>query len=57
MQINRESIQVHARERLDAPGLAENREGQIEAFKRFLKLETERLRMRHRFAATRSTWW
>ena len=49
MQINRESIQVHARERLDAPGLAENREGQIEAFKRFLKLETERLRMRHRF--------
>ena len=49
MQINRESIPVHARERLDAPRLAENRQGQIEAFKGFLKLETERLRMRHRF--------
>lgn len=49
MQIDRETIQVHARERLDAPGLAEDREGQVGAFKRFLKLETERLRMRHRF--------
>lgn len=49
MQINRDSIQVHARERLDAPALAENPGGQVEAFKRFLKLETDRLRMRHRF--------
>src|SRR5258706_6081684 len=49
MQINRDSIQVHARERLDAPALVENPGGQVDAFKRFLKLETDRLRMRHRF--------
>ncbi len=49
MQINRDSIQVHARERLDAPALVENPGGMVEAFKRFLKLETDRLRMRHRF--------
>jgi [protein-PII] uridylyltransferase len=49
MQIDRESIQGHARERLDAPALTENPGGQIEAFRRFLKLETDRLRMRHRF--------
>jgi len=49
MQLDRDSIQHHARERLDVPALAESREEQIGAFKRFLKLETERLRMRHRF--------
>src|SRR5262245_1560161 len=49
MQIDRESIEVHARERLDTPSLAENPEGQVGAFRRFLKLETDRLRMRHRF--------
>jgi [protein-PII] uridylyltransferase len=49
MHINWESIQVHARERLDSPAVSGNRAAQVEAFRRFLKLETERLRMRHRF--------
>ena len=49
MEINRETIEVHAQERLDGSALGADRGAQIEAFKRFLKLETERLRMRHRF--------
>jgi hypothetical protein len=49
MEINRGTIEVHAQERLDASALGTDRGAQIEAFKRFLKLETERLRMRHRF--------
>jgi len=49
MEINRETIEVHAQERLDGTALTADRATQIEAFKRFLKLETERLRMRHRF--------
>jgi [protein-PII] uridylyltransferase len=49
MEINRETIEVHAQERLDPAALESNRPAQVEAFKRFLKLETERLRMRHRF--------
>ena len=34
---------------LDIINAATEREGQVEAFKRFLKIETERLRIRHRF--------
>jgi [protein-PII] uridylyltransferase len=49
MEINRETIEVHAQERLDGTAMGADRGAQIEAFKRFLKLETERLRMRHRF--------
>jgi [protein-PII] uridylyltransferase len=49
MEINRETIEVHAQERLDRAGLGSDRRAQVDAFKRFLKLETERLRMRHRF--------
>jgi [protein-PII] uridylyltransferase len=49
MEINRDRIQVHARERLEGAALGADPKGQVEAFKRFLKLETERLRMRHRF--------
>ena len=49
MEINRETIEVHAQERLEGTALGADRGAQIEAFKRFLKLETERLRMRHRF--------
>lgn len=43
-----ESIRAHAQKRLDSSALGPNRPVQVEAFKRFLKLETERLRMRHR---------
>jgi [protein-PII] uridylyltransferase len=47
MQIDLEKIRDHAEQRLtDAPCEATER---ITSFKRFLKLETERLRMRHRF--------
>jgi [protein-PII] uridylyltransferase len=49
MEINRDRIQVHARERLEGPAMGGDPKGQVDAFKRFLKLETERLRMRHRF--------
>ena len=47
MQINLDQIRDHAEQRLAAlpPTTAEA----IESFKRFLKLETDRLRMRHRF--------
>jgi [protein-PII] uridylyltransferase len=49
MEINRDRIQGHARDRLEGPALGLDPKGQVAAFKRFLKLETERLRMRHRF--------
>jgi [protein-PII] uridylyltransferase len=47
MQIDLEKIRDHARQRLaDTPPETAER---IASFKRFLKLETDRLRMRHRF--------
>jgi [protein-PII] uridylyltransferase len=46
--LNQDRILDHANERLAAPETLAGRAGQIEAFKRFLKLETERLRIRHR---------
>src|SRR5215210_1675255 len=54
MSINLERILTHASERLTAVGPATAREEQVEAFKRFLKIETERLRMRHRFGLSGS---
>jgi [protein-PII] uridylyltransferase len=49
MRIDRDRIREHARERLgDLPGGADPR-ARLDSFKRFLKLETDRLRMRHRF--------
>ena len=44
----RESIRAHAQERLLAAGAAAEHARRVEVFKRFLKLETDRLRMRHR---------
>jgi [protein-PII] uridylyltransferase len=60
MMTQRESIRAHARDRLEAaPGAGEA--SPSATFRRFLKLETDRLRMRHRMglggldiAATRS---
>src|SRR3954470_6542797 len=49
MQIDFEKMLVHANERLAAIRLAAERQQQAEAFKKFLKIETERLRIRHRF--------
>ncbi len=46
MKIERETIEAHARRRLQAEGAGA---GPLAHFKRFLKLETDRLRMRHRF--------
>ena len=46
MQIDLEKILVHANERLTDSGSASE---QVGAFKTFLKIETERLRIRHRF--------
>ena len=43
-----ESIREHADERLAAHVLGPRRRAQIDGFKRFLGLETQRLRMRHR---------
>ena len=43
-----ESIQEHADERLAPHVLGVRRKVQIDGFKRFLQLETQRLRMRHR---------
>ncbi len=43
-----ESIQEHAEERLSPHVLGLRRKAQIDGFKRFLELETQRLRMRHR---------
>ncbi|HEY6333203.1 MAG TPA: [protein-PII] uridylyltransferase [Blastocatellia bacterium] len=49
MQVNLEQILAHANEKLSL--LASDADGndQVELFKKFLKVETERLRMRHRF--------
>jgi [protein-PII] uridylyltransferase len=49
MQIDRERIVAHARERLLGEGAAEGPRGRLSDFKRFLKIETDRLRMHHRF--------
>ncbi|MFL6273694.1 MAG: [protein-PII] uridylyltransferase [Blastocatellia bacterium] len=49
MQIDFEKMLVHANERLADISLATERQQQAEAFKKFLKIETERLRIRHRF--------
>jgi [protein-PII] uridylyltransferase len=46
MQIDLEKILVHANEKL---GAATSGDEPVNAFKRFLKIETERLRIRHRF--------
>jgi len=46
--MNQERILDHANERLASPETLVGRANQIDAFKRFLKLETERLRIRHR---------
>jgi len=43
-----ESIQEHANERLAPHALGSRRKAQIDAFKKFLRLETQRLRMKHR---------
>jgi [protein-PII] uridylyltransferase len=49
MRIDRHQIEAHARQRLrDDVSPADPRE-RLASFKRFLKLETDRLRMRHRF--------
>jgi [protein-PII] uridylyltransferase len=46
--VNQGKILDHANERLAAPETLAGRASQIDAFKRFLKIETERLRIRHR---------
>src|SRR5687768_4799126 len=46
--LNQERILDHVNERLAASETLAGRTTQIEAFKRFLKIETERLRIRHR---------
>ncbi len=43
-----ETIRSHAQERLQGAGVAAESAARVELFKRFLKLETDRLRMRHR---------
>jgi [protein-PII] uridylyltransferase len=48
MRINLETILTQANEKLPDSYLG-GREEQVEAFRRFLKVETERLRIRHRF--------
>jgi [protein-PII] uridylyltransferase len=49
MQIDFEKMLVHANERLADISAAAERQQQADAFKKFLKIETERLRIRHRF--------
>ncbi|HXI92135.1 MAG TPA: [protein-PII] uridylyltransferase [Blastocatellia bacterium] len=49
MPINFEKSLDHANERLAFVGSDPDREAQVETFKSFLKVEAERLRMRHRF--------
>ncbi len=49
MQLDLEKILTHASDRLDARRLGRGHEDHVVAFKRFLKIETERLRIRHRF--------
>ncbi len=47
-QLDRETIHAHAEGRLRAAGDSAEHTRRVEAFRRFLKLETDRLRMRHR---------
>lgn len=49
MQVNLEQILSHANEKLSILASEADSNDQVELFKRFLKVETERLRMRHRF--------
>lgn len=49
MQINLEKLITEANDKLAVSGPAAERSQQIEAFKKFLKVETERIRIRHRF--------
>jgi [protein-PII] uridylyltransferase len=49
VQINWEKILTQADERLALVGSRAAREDQVDAFKKFLKIETERLKIRHRF--------
>ena len=49
MRIDRDRIQAHARERFEGEGAPVDARARLSSFKRFLKLETDRLRMRHRF--------
>ena len=54
MQIDFEKTLIHANERLSVHALRASREAQVAMFKRFLKIETERLKMRHRFGLSGS---
>ncbi|MBI3949443.1 MAG: [protein-PII] uridylyltransferase [Acidobacteria bacterium] len=54
MQIDLEKILIHANEKLAASGSGVEREEQVALFRRFLKIETERLRIRHRFGLSGS---
>jgi [protein-PII] uridylyltransferase len=49
MRIDREQIEAHAQKRLQGEPNPANPHGRLSDFKRFIKLETDRLRMRHRF--------
>ena len=49
MRIDREQIEAHARQRLQGESHPADPRGRLSDFKRFIKLETDRLRMRHRF--------
>ncbi len=49
MRINLEKMLDHANEKLAVISATTGREEQVEAFRKFLKIETERLRIRHRF--------
>lgn len=49
MRIELERILIHANERLGLLDEGLSRDQQIDLFKRFLKVESERLRIRHRF--------
>jgi len=49
MKIDREQIEAHARQRLQGVAHPADTRGRLTDFKRFIKLETDRLRMRHRF--------
>jgi [protein-PII] uridylyltransferase len=48
MRINQEKILIHANDSLGITGAAIDSEEHVERFKRFLKVETERLKIRHR---------
>ena len=49
MQVNLEQILAHANEKLSLQATDADGSDQVELFKRFLRVETERLKMRHRF--------